>query len=659
MRAGATRRTRCALRSGRPRRYSRRMNPLHRPRIRHGRTRSGQKKYPGKQGTFVSRTFKRLLLAIGLLVLAGPVLALGLGRIEVRSQQGQPLLAEIPVVSSDPAELRQLQARLASPETFARIGLEPPRGVVSDLQFNVALDARGRPVIRVTSAAPVTQEALTFLVEVDWGQGRLVREYSALVAVPDTVAAPAQPTIQAPVAAPAPSIVRPAPPPATPAPPPPPSEPAPASDAVAATPPPASAPVPTPSPAPVARPAAAGLAPGDALPAVRAGQTLSSIAAPLASEAGISVNQTMLLLLRTNPDAFIGGNLNLVRQGAVLRVPARDAWNQFSAAEANAVVREQVGQWRELRRPAPQPVDSAPAADTAAATAPAAPAAAPRAADARLEITPPANGSQPAGTQSGIAAGAGGDMLRQELQSANETVAARNAEIDELKARLSDLEQLQQQQQQLIQLKDAELAAAQQRMEASNDTQPATAAAPFPWIWLGLAILVVGALAFLLGRRGRKPSTAPRFDSATLAAATPVTTPAAPVVPEPEAPVPPATPAFVRDAPAVEPEPAPVVTPAPAASGPTWHAGGAPEPVVESAPPIEDLPPAPVSAPATVELDEGDAVEVPIGIERIELARAYIELGDTETARSLLQEVVEGDDLQAAAQAAQLLRTLA
>src|SRR5699024_4658594 len=104
-----------------------------------------------------------------------------------------------PIVSSDPAELRQLQARLASPETFARIGLQPPEGLVRDLQFNVALDASGRPVIRVTSTGPVDQPLLTFLIEADWGQGRLVREYSALLDAPDAIAAPAQPPIQAPV----------------------------------------------------------------------------------------------------------------------------------------------------------------------------------------------------------------------------------------------------------------------------------------------------------------------------------------------------------------------------------------------------------------------------------------------------------------------------
>ncbi|PBJ83421.1 ferrous iron transporter B [Lysobacteraceae bacterium NML93-0399] len=630
-----------ALRSGTPRRYSRRMNPVHRPQARRARSGPG----PKKQGTFVSRILPRLLLASGLLALAGPVLALGLGRIEVRSQQGQPLLAEIPVVSSDPAELRQLQARLASPETFARIGLEPPRGVVSDLQFNVALDAGGRPVIRVTSAAPVTQDALTFLVEVDWGQGRLVREYSALVAVPDTVAAPAQPSIQAPVAAAAPSIVRPpaAQPDAAPL-----AESAQARDPVATA---------SPQAAPAAPSSAGRIAPGEALPAVRAGQTLSSIAAPLAEEAGISVNQAMVLLLRANPDAFIGGNLNLVRQGAVLRVPARDAWDQLSAAEANAVVREQVGQWRELRRPAPQPADAAATADTPSTAS--ASVAASGTADARLEITPPANGSQPAGTQSGIAAGAGGDMLRQELQQANETVAARNAEIDELKARLDDLQQLQDKQQQLIELKDAELAAAQQRLDASNQ-QTSAATGAFPWMWLGLAIIVVAALAFLLGRRGRNPAPARPFHSAVLAAGTPTdaaaSSPAA-VVPEADP-----EPAFVRAASAstpaaASPDDAPAATAAP---GPTWHAPSAAvtaqaQPDVPADTPDIDTPDV---APASVELDTGAAVELPPGVERIELARAYIDLGDTETARSLLQETVDGDDPDAAAQAAQMLRTL-
>ena len=138
------------------------------------------------------RAARALLFALALAV-ASPAFALGLGRIVVKSAPGQPLLAEIPVVAADPSELGNLQVRLASPETFRRVGLPAPDAATANLRFTVAVDGRGQPVIRVTSAAPLRQPLLTFLIEVDWGAGRLVREYSALLEAPSSLAAPAQP----------------------------------------------------------------------------------------------------------------------------------------------------------------------------------------------------------------------------------------------------------------------------------------------------------------------------------------------------------------------------------------------------------------------------------------------------------------------------------
>ncbi|HVK50765.1 MAG TPA: fimbrial protein FimV, partial [Pseudoxanthomonas sp.] len=120
----------------------------------------------------------RVLAGLALVLLSSSALALGLGEIRVKSSPGQPLLAEIPIISTEPGELEQLRAQLASPATFERVGLPRPQGLVGDLEFNVALDEAGRPVIRVTSHAPVTVPVLNFLIEVDWGQGRLVREYA-------------------------------------------------------------------------------------------------------------------------------------------------------------------------------------------------------------------------------------------------------------------------------------------------------------------------------------------------------------------------------------------------------------------------------------------------------------------------------------------------
>ena len=116
-----------------------------------------------------------------------------------------PLSAEAP---ADAGAMEQLQAGLPSPDTFARIGLQLPDEFVSSLQFTPGVDAAGRPVIRVTSEAPVTDPLLTFLVEVDWGQGRLVREYSALLDPPGMdvpAAAVTAPIVSAPVAKPAPA----------------------------------------------------------------------------------------------------------------------------------------------------------------------------------------------------------------------------------------------------------------------------------------------------------------------------------------------------------------------------------------------------------------------------------------------------------------------
>src|SRR5699024_5897397 len=160
--------------------------------------------------------------------------------------------------------------------------------------------------------------------------------------------------------------------------------------------------------------------------------TLSQIAQQMARESDVSTNQMMLALLRTNPQAFIGGNINLVRAGAVLRMPEQDEARRLSAAEASAEVRTQVARWREMSAPQPQRTGTAVAqADSAedaegdeVAQAPQAPG---PSADARLEIAPPTSSDgQQAGTRSGISAGGEGEMLQQELQETRESLAARD-----------------------------------------------------------------------------------------------------------------------------------------------------------------------------------------------------------------------------------------
>ncbi|MFP7721256.1 type IV pilus assembly protein FimV [Lysobacter sp. A3-1-A15] len=616
---------------------------------------------------------KRLLrsaLMVSLALASGAASALGLGQIQLKSGLGEPLLAEIPIISSDPTELERLRAGLASPATFARVGLQPPEGIVADLQFASALDARGNPVIRVTSTQPINQPLLTFLIEVDWGQGRLVREYSTLVDAPRTAAAPLQPPIQAPQAAPSNAIVREptVPVEATP-------DPAP-EPVVAEDPAPVAATPAEPAPAAAAAPIATAPAPvADPVPGidggrydVQAGDTLSAIAGRID---GGNINQAMIALLRANPAAFIDGNVNLVKAGAVLRIPDAADMAQVDATEAAALVRTQTRQWREAAAAVPQPAVAA-AGEAGAAPGARTPAVR-RTADARLEISPPgASDASTAGTQSGASAGGEGNTMRQELQTTQETLAARDAELVEMKSRLAELEKLQQQQQQLLEMKDSELAAAQQRLAQSNDAQASMSATP--WLVGGGIVLLIALLGWWWGRRRaatpvfkappeRRSSLADAFPSGALAVGGQRA--ADPVAPDPvesaregdtvneEPAVEPAT-AEARDA---APElPAAAVTattaasredpalwdrrerdPRPRGRAPTWHDGR------------EGGAVAAASAP----------VEAASGHDRLELARAYIALGDHGSARQLLEEVAAQGDADARQQAERMLRDLA
>ena len=672
----------------------------------------------------------RMAVLTALLLAAGNAAALGLGQIEVKSRLNQPLLAEIPIISTTPGELEALQARLASPETFRRVGLAPPSGAAANLQFSLGSDARGRPVIRVTTVAPVNQAVLNFLIEVDWGQGRLVREYSALVDAPRTASAPVQPAIVAPVVAapnvvqrpvePAPAVAPPAPAPApvavapapvrAPVPEPIAAEPAPPPITVAPLPPPA-APAAVPAPAParaVAAAPAVAQAPARYGP-VKQGETLSKIADTLDLTSGYSLDQAMLALLRANPDAFLGDDINRLKRGSVLRVPERGELGSISADEAALVVREQMQQWRQARRPVAQPETAAaapvqapakaapasnpttrsaapaakPVATAATTPKPAAPAPRRQRAQARLEIVPPSAPGKATGTRSGTTAGGEGNMLQQQLRQKDEDIAAKAAEIGDLKERVAELEKLRQQQEQLLSMKDTELAAAQQRLADARKAAAATPAMPasstpatqsaqtaqpaqavdapqpansMPWLWGGLAFIGMALLAWLFVRRQPKPQPkAPirrGFDSEALAASM--------VVPTLDQDTPASTADTVDDVQlALEPAQTVVdldeVPPTPPSRNetPNWHSGwvktAAPQP-----PPVVEAP-----QPRFVPQTEADLPPPKASADqRMKLARAFLDIGDDHSAKELLRELLDDADPAARTDAARMLRDL-
>jgi pilus assembly protein FimV len=266
-------------------------------------------------------------LALGLSPAAA--YAAGLGRLTIQSGIGQPLLGEIELVSVRPDELSTLAARIAPPEAYRN----------ASINFNSALmGARatierrqgGAPYIRIVSSRPIEEPFIDLLVELTWNTGRLVREYTALVDPPGFGSS----QVATPSAVPD-------------------SRPAPA--------------------APVAAPRTAGAA---APPAeggertygpVQPGDTLRKIAGGVKPE-GVSVDQVLVGIYRSNPDAFINNNMNLLRSGRILRIPDPAELGKVPGAEAGNEVRTHATDWNAYRARAAGAVPEIAAADTRSAT---------------------------------------------------------------------------------------------------------------------------------------------------------------------------------------------------------------------------------------------------------------------------------------------------
>ncbi|HEY0179508.1 MAG TPA: FimV/HubP family polar landmark protein [Dokdonella sp.] len=406
-------------------------------------------------------------LAIALALGGAQAWALGLGPVHVNSRLNQPLDAEIPVIEGGAGEAEGLVASLADAEDFERVGLSRARLTVP-LDFAVVKRAKGDVVIKVTSKEPIRQAFLDFLLEANWPKGRVLREYTVLLDPP--VTAPATRTAAVPAPSPAPAspgsvtlVHRERPP----------GAPAPARTPAAAAPP--------------ATPATPRKVVSGQYGPVAAGETLLQIARAERPDERTNLNQMMLALLRSNPNAFYKDNVNALKRGAILRIPSAEEIRAVaSASDAAAQVREQVDDWRGVHAASPTLVaDGGGASASPAAASPrgAAPPASGGAAASgeRLELVPPKAGKDSVAMADRPGAGAGssgsgGTELRAELARTKEALTAREQEAGELKSRVQALEDLKGKNDRLISLKDAEIAELQQKL-AQLQAQPAAAAA--------------------------------------------------------------------------------------------------------------------------------------------------------------------------------------
>jgi pilus assembly protein FimV len=278
--------------------------------------------------------------------------ALALGRITVQSALGESLRAEIDISDLNAEEASSLRIGVAAAEVFKTAGLEYT-AAAAGLDVKLQRRADGRSYLRLSSNRAITEPFVDLILEAKWSSGRVTRDYTMLFDPPKlrtnsaTLATPTAPVLSR---APVSSAALPA------------REIAPA---------PYSAPMP-----PAARPVTVAKAPALKIPAaqrvapagarqvtVKAGDSASKIAAQN-KPASVSLDQMLVALLRNNPDAFIGGNINVIKSGAVLDIPDAQAANAMSAGEATQTLIAQSKDFNTFRRKLAEgvpatPVDSA------------------------------------------------------------------------------------------------------------------------------------------------------------------------------------------------------------------------------------------------------------------------------------------------------------
>ncbi len=349
----------------------------------------------------------KLYAAMLMLGMANGAHALGLGELNVESALFQPLRADIELYGWDRVLLENLRPSLASQNAYLRANIARPY-FLRNLQLEVVRTDSNDAVLRVTSTKPIREPMLDVLLDVQWPGGRLQKQYTIFLDPPITaksLAAEKQPPAPGSTAAPAPAPAPAAEPPVT----------------TAQT-----------TPAKVQQ-AVSVAAPGTGTPPaaavvktyrVRPGDTLSRIADRFKDDLGTTRDQLMMAILDANPRAFIAGNINGLRGGVELSIPAAEAAASRTPATASALAREQWQAWRARTEPQVAQAETPPAPEEPTG----------------LRLVPTVPEPDAARGQTGAEASAARrelTALENELAQTRQLLFEREAELDVMRSRMA------------------------------------------------------------------------------------------------------------------------------------------------------------------------------------------------------------------------------
>ncbi|MDI1299969.1 FimV/HubP family polar landmark protein [Methylotenera sp.] len=292
---------------------------------------------------------KQISLAVCLALLPLSSYAAGLGKLNVNSGIGEPLKAEIELLSVTPEELSTLAASIASEDAYAQQGI-PRLGIHNNIKVEIAKNADGSPVLKIRSSQPVSDPYLDMLIQVDWATGRLQREYTVLLDPPgykpeSTASVPVnlpssggasntQSTAKAPTSSmgdtaqpvtqkskkqkrPAPPVVQ---------------------------------------QEPVSEP----VAKNEQELTTKRGDTLSAVAKEVQVE-GVSLDQMLVGLYENNKEAFAKGNMNRLKVGQIIKVPSKEELTNIDDQQAKKTIKIHSANWNAYRNALAGNVEAAPA----------------------------------------------------------------------------------------------------------------------------------------------------------------------------------------------------------------------------------------------------------------------------------------------------------
>ncbi len=352
---------------------------------------------------------RRFLLAIATVLLAfSPAMwALGLGQAKILSYLNQPLMVRIDLITRPSDDIAAISAKLASAADFAMVGASLA-AISVPLDFSIQ-EQNGEHFIMMTSRVAVTDPVVRVIVEVNWSNGRMLREYTLLLDPPTFESAASAPSVKrsdvnrerarpAAVQELEPKV-----------------ESAPSQPRVSEMP-----------------------ADGEYGP-VQSGDTLWRIASDWTQGTDMDVNQVMLAIQQINPDAFLNNNINLLCRGVTLQMPAVGDIRRISESEARAEVLAQSSEFLQrsdaVAEDLPLLADASEQAEESASIADAGD-------DDRLELMPPQSRSlaDNDGAVAEARADSSPDGLREELARTEEQLISEQQQNEYLRQRIGELE---------------------------------------------------------------------------------------------------------------------------------------------------------------------------------------------------------------------------